>query len=141
MAWPINKYSILFLIICMPPICIVSINIWSPMILYFACFFEVLESAKGELPSKYSFLPSGWPQQSTRMLSEIEDYQNHHPLLEYIILASHSKVAHRWLGLMLNFPVFKWLIISTIMQHSKDPYTWGTRNSSHIANKWVSWAI
>lgn len=69
------------------------------------------------------------------MLSEIEDLQNHHPLLEYTILAIHSKVAHKWLGLMLNFPVFKWLIISTIKQHSKDPYTWETRNSSHIANE------
>lgn len=102
------------------------------MILYFACFFEVLESAKGEHPSKYSFLPSGWPQ-LTRMLSEIEDFQNHHPLLEYIILEIHSKVAHKWLGLMLNFPVFKWLIISTIKQRSKDPYTWETRNSSHMS--------
>lgn len=85
---PINKF-ILFLVICMPPICICLNKYWSAMSLCFVHFFEkvfALESPKGDLNAAFLAL----------CFQQKQVFQNNHPLFAIqSCVASHSKISCR----------------------------------------------
>lgn len=93
---PLNKYSILFLIICMPPICI-HLNKYLVTNDFVFCLFLCFRTFQGRTSFQIHVSPF-----RRDYSSQLECFQNHHHFLGYILLASHSKVTCRWLSLMLN---------------------------------------